>query len=214
MRNHKKKLMIASLLFVGMLGFNAIKAEAAATVQDVQNLRYCTIDNIYKTSRADCPLRQDRLLDRLDEDRTTRPRNGKQDGTGSGRADHPRIADCPSYAAKQTQATPAPTAEPTTTAYSVQPQDGTGNQYAQQNRRDDSAQVKNDANQPATQAQQSQQQVQQPVQQEPIQQQQIRQHQQSTNQTSQNQAPAQQQQNRVHHNNTPKRTGGHQGQHH
>lgn len=214
MRNHKKKLITASLLFVGMLGFNAIKAEAAATVQDVQNLRYCTIDNIYKTSRADCPLRQDRLLDRLDEDRTTRPRNGKQDGTGSGRADHPRIADCPSYAAKQTQATPAPTAEPTTTAYSVQPQDGTGNQYAQQNRRDDSAQVTNDANQPATQAQQSQQQVQQPVQQEPIQQQQIRQHQQSTNQTSQNQAPAQQQQNRVHHNNTPKRTGGHQGQHH
>ena len=197
-----------------MLGFNAIKAEAAATVQDVQNLRYCTIDNIYKTSRADCPLRQDRLLDRLDEDRTTRPRNGKQDGTGSGRADHPRIADCPSYAAKQTQATPAPTAEPTTTAYSVQPQDGTGNQYAQQNRRDDSAQVTNDANQPATQAQQGQQQVQQPVLQEPIQQQQIRQHQQSTNQTSQNQAPAQQQQNRVHHNNTPKRTGGHQGQHH
>lgn len=214
MRNHKKKLITASLLFVGMLGFNAIKAEAAATVQDVQNLRYCTIDNIYKTSRADCPLRQDRLLDRLDEDRTTRPRNGKQNGTGSGRADYPRIADCPSYAAKQTQATPAPTAEPTTTAYSVQPQDGTGNQYAQQNRRDDSAQVTNDANQPATQAQQSQQQVQQPVQQEPIQQQQIRQHQQSTNQTSQNQAPAQQQQNRVHHNNTPKRTGGHQGQHH
>lgn len=214
MRNHKKKLITASLLFVGMLGFNAIKAEAAATVQDVQNLRYCTIDNIYKTSRADCPLRQDRLLDRLDEDRTTRPRNGKQDGTGSGRADHPRIADCPSYAAKQTQATPAPTAEPTTTAYSVQPQDGTGNQYAQQNRRDDSAQVTNDANQPATQAQQGQQQVQQPVLQEPIQQQQIRQHQQSTNQTSQNQAPAQQQQNRVHHNNTPKRTGGHQGQHH
>lgn len=214
MRNHKKKLITASLLFVGMLGFNAIKAEAAATVQDVQNLRYCTIDNIYKTSRADCPLRQDRLLDRLDEDRTTRPRNGKQDGTGSGRADHPRIADCPSYAAKQTQPTPAPTAEPTTTAYSVQPQDGTGNQYAQQNRRDDSAQVTNDANQPATQAQQGQQQVQQPVLQEPIQQQQIRQHQQSTNQTSQNQAPAQQQQNRVHHNNTPKRTGGHQGQHH
>lgn len=213
MRNHKKKLITASLLFVGMLGFNAIKAEAAATAQDDQNLRYCTIDRIYKTSRADCPLRQDRILDRLDEDRTTRPRNGKQDGTGSRRADHPRIADCPNYAAKQAQASPAPTAKPTTTAYSVQQQDGTGNQYAQQNR-DDSAQVTNDANQPATQAQQGQQQVQQPVLQEPIQQQQIRQHQQSTNQTSQNQAPAQQQQNRVHHNNTPKRTGGHQGQHH
>ena len=99
MKSHKKKLVSASLLFVGILSFTTLKADAVATNQDVQNLRYCTINNIYKTPRADCPLRQDHILNRLDEDGTTRPQNSKQDGTGSRRADRPRIADCPNYAA-------------------------------------------------------------------------------------------------------------------
>ena len=128
MKSHKKKLVSASLLFVGILSFTTLKADAVATNQDVQNLRYCTINNIYKTPRADCPLRQDHILNRLDEDGTTRPQNGKQDGTGSRRANRPRIADCPNYAAKQTQATSDPATEPTATANNTQPQDGAGNQ--------------------------------------------------------------------------------------
>lgn len=132
MINHKKKLVSASLLFVGMLSFTALNAEAATTDQGVQDLRYCTINNIYKTPRADCPLRQDRILDRLDQD-DTRPRNGKQDGTGPGRANGPRVPDCPNYEEKQAQPFQAPAAEPAATAYAAQPQDGMGNQYGQQN---------------------------------------------------------------------------------
>lgn len=211
MMSQKKKLVSASLLFIGILSFNTLKADAATTDQNVQNLRYCTINNIYKTTRTDCLLRQDHILNRLDADGATRPQNGKQDGTGSGRADRPRISDCPNYSTKQIQATPEQTSEPAATAHDTQPQDGTGNQYGQQNNYD-AAQTTTSANQQATQAQQVQQQE---VQSQPVQQQQVRQHQQYTNQTpTQNTAPAQQQQNRVHHNNTPQRTGGHQGQHH
>lgn len=209
MMSHKKKLVSASLLFIGILSFNTLKADATTTDQNVQNLRYCTINNIYKTTRTDCLLRQDHILNRLDADGATRPQNGKKDGTGSGRADRPRSSDCPNYSTKQTQTTP----EPAATAYDTQPQDGTGNQYGQQNNYD-AAQTTTSANQQATQAQ-AQQVQQQEVQSQPVQQQQVRQHQQYTNQTpTQNTAPAQQQQNRVHHNNTPQRTGGHQGQHH
>lgn len=194
MKSHKKKLVSASLLFVGILSFTTLKADAVATNQDVQNLRYCTINNIYKTPRAECPLRQDHILNCLDEDGTTRPQNGKQDGTGSRRAKRPRIADCPNYAAKQTQATSDPATEPTATANNTQPQDGTGNQYGQQNNYD-SAQETTSMNQ------------------QPVQQQQVRQHREYTNQTSQNNVPAQQQ-NRVHHNNIQPQTGSHHGRHH
>ena len=194
MKSHKKKLVSASLLFVGILCFTTLKTDAVATNQDVQNLRYCTINNIYKTPRAECPLRQDHILNRLDEDGTTRPQNGKQDGTGSRRAKRPRIADCPNYAAKQTQATSDPATEPTATANNTQPQDGTGNQCGQQNNYD-SAQETTSMNQ------------------QPVQQQQVRQHREYTNQTSQNNVPAQQQ-NRVHHNNIQPQTGSHHGRHH
>lgn len=206
MKSHKKKLVSASLLFVGILSFTTLKADAVATNQDVQNLRYCTINNIYKTPRAECPLRQDHILNRLDEDGTTRPQNGKQDGTGSGRANRPRIADCPNYAAKQIQATSDPATEPTATANNTQPQDGTGNQYGQQNNYDSA--------QETTQAQNVQQPAQQQeTQQQPVQQQQVRQHREYTNQTSQNNVPVQQQ-NRVHHNNIQPQTGSHHGRHH
>ena len=40
MKSHKKKLVSASLLFVGILSFTTLKADAVATNQDVQNLRY------------------------------------------------------------------------------------------------------------------------------------------------------------------------------
>ena len=83
MKSHKKKLVSASLLFVGILSFTTLKADAVATNQDVQNLRYCTINNIYKTPRAECPLRQDHILNRLDEDGTTRPQNGQQNNYDS-----------------------------------------------------------------------------------------------------------------------------------
>ncbi len=213
MKSHKKKLVSASLLFVGILSFTTLKADAVATNQDVQNLRYCTINNIYKTPRAKCPLRQDHILNRLDEDGTTRPQNGKQDGTGSRRANRPRIADCPNYAAKQTQATSDPATEPTATANNTQPQDGTGNQYGQQNNYD-SAQETTSMNQQTTQSQQVQQPAQQQeTQQQPVQQQQVRQHREYTNQTSQNNVPVQQQ-NRVHHNNIQPQTGSHHGRHH
>lgn len=153
--NHKKKIVSASLLFVGMLSFITLKAEAAAG-QGVQDMRYCNINNIYKTPRTDCPLRQDRILDGLDQTDSERPlgqrpkdgtgfragnrnnsENGKQDGSGPGRADGPRIPDCPNYEEKQAEATPenttTPAVEPTALTYGTQPQDGTGNQYGQQN---------------------------------------------------------------------------------
>lgn len=199
MMSHKRKLVSASILFIGIMSFNTLKADAAITDQNVQNLRYCTINNIYKTTRTDCLLRQDHILNRLDADGATRPQNGKQDGTGSGRTDRPRISDCPNYSTKQIQATPEQTSEPAATAHDTQPQDGTGNQYGQQNNYD-AAQTTTSANQQATQAQQ-------------VQQQQVRQHQQYTNQTPQTNSPAQQQ-NRIHHSNTQQQSGGYHGRHH
>lgn len=134
MLKHKKTLLTGALLFTGVLGMSAVDVHATESGQSIQDLRYCSINNIYTTPRKDCPLFQNRIPDSF---------SGKQDGTGYGRAAGPRIPNCPNYEEKQTQQTPAqpestpqtqPAApvEPTTTTYDTQPQDGTGYQYGQQ----------------------------------------------------------------------------------
>lgn len=144
------KKVLTAFLFVGLIGLTSIEADGATTSrQGIQELRYCTINNIYKAPQVDCPLRQDRILNQLNQDTAAtnqtaaRPQdgsgarlgNGKQDGTGLGRADVPRVPDCPYYEEKQIQTTPDSSTTPAseTTNYGVQPQDGTGNQYGQQN---------------------------------------------------------------------------------
>ncbi|QZO10728.1 hypothetical protein [Enterococcus raffinosus] len=144
------KKVLTAFLFVGLIGLTSIEADGAATSrQGIQELRYCTINNIYKAPQVDCLLRQDRILNQLNQDTAAtnqtaaRPQdgsgarlgNGKQDGTGLGRADGPRVPDCPYYEEKQIQTTPDSSTTPAleTTNYGVQPQDGTGNQYGQQN---------------------------------------------------------------------------------
>lgn len=165
--NYKKKIVSASLLFVGILSFTTLKAEA------VQDMRYCTINNIYKTTMTDCPLRQDRILDALDQTDSERPKdgigfkasnrnnsgNGKQDGSGPSRADGPRIPDCPNYEEKKAEATPGntttPAVEPTAMTYGTQPQDGTGNQHGQHNTAGNTTQQGNDYGNNGTSGQQN-----------------------------------------------------------
>ncbi|MGG5373035.1 hypothetical protein [Enterococcus sp. AZ196] len=137
MMKHKKGMTSAALLFIGMLSFATLRADAAVSGEGVQNLRYCTINNIYKAPREDCPLRQNHILNGFDQRNGTGAQNGygngKQDGTGQ--ANGPRIPNCPNYEEKQDNATtntPQPNAAEATN-YAVQPQDGTGNQYGQQN---------------------------------------------------------------------------------
>lgn len=165
--NYKKKIVSASLLFVGILSFTTLKAEA------VQDMRYCTINNIYKTTMTDCPLRQDRILDALDQTDSERPKdgtgfkvsnrnnsgNGKQNGSGPSRTNGPRIPYCPNYEEKKAEATPGntttPAVEPTAMTYGTQPQDGTGNQYGQHNTAGNTTQQGNDYGNNGTSGQQN-----------------------------------------------------------
>lgn len=226
MVKHKKGLVSTALIFVGMMGFATLNADAAKTGQGLQNLRNCTINNIYKMPREDCPLRQDRILNGLDQ-KNARPQNGtgvrtgnrnntsngKQDGIGPGRIDGSRVPDCPNFEEKQSQnaqnTTTAPVAEATN--YGTQPQDRTGNQYGQQSsapqQTNNEEQTQNEANYQAQQAAQ-----QQTGQEAAVQQQWHQQQQQEA--AAQQQAQQQQADPRVHYNYTPERTNGHRGNRH
>ncbi|MDU5333286.1 hypothetical protein [Enterococcus sp.] len=235
MVKHKKGLVSIALIFVGLTGYATLKTDAATTGQGLQNLRYCTINNIYKVSREDCPLRQDRILNGLDQ-KNARPQNGtgerrgnrnytgngKQDGTGPRRVDGSRVPDCPNFEEKQSQnvqnTSTAPVTEPTN--YGTQPQEGTGNQYGQQSltpqQTNDVEQTQNAANYQAQQAAQEaavQQQWHHQQQQKAAARQQAAQQQQQAA-AQQQQAQQQQVAPRVHHNYTTQQTNGHHGNRH
>lgn len=137
MITHKKILASYALIFIGMMGFATLTADAATTGREIQDLRYCTINNIYKVPQGDCTLCQDRFLIGSDQIDTVKKMTTKsQDDAEQEQSIGPRIIDCPNYEGRQVQITPdtSTASASETTNYGSQPQDGTGEQYGQQSK--------------------------------------------------------------------------------